>query len=1825
MSTCSVVNNIRDGLIEAGIIDNHNNIIGNTEDTYKKIDEVNLDIQNKYGSLGKNTRLLDTYTTPGNFANRGKTKMSFNDKVSTHIEGIENKTNTIYKFLQPGVPISSKEVLTAIAKENHPVSELANSLLSVIDKNNVMVIMVPVSEMGDNGYQGVYYEGDNIIKISEGAVDVTAVRTLVHEILHALTAREISQNPDSKAVKDLEKLLEDAKWLSGNKELYGYKNAKEFAVAVLTDPKVLADMRTMPRSGNVNIQGKSIFEQIVNNLLNLLGFKRNNQTLLDQAILTVDSIINDNSVVERINFENQQVQEYWDSISDKYKSMETDLSEFNQEDNTKWVQGTLDFDNEQPLNSPYSVNDDTDIFEIPQSLGDWVKSRMAVLNNLKKLHNRYYKMDRKNPNLSKINRAIEQIESQIEEVKDKDPVTIRDSVKLEFENLKVLLDLAKNNPVDAMSIMENNDINKRIQDLRFYFLKRDANDRPYNSNLVSASFYDDFREFFGSVRPEEMKDIEDTIESLTRTYADIKSTIIQSGFLNNTYVKQHIQTKKLSQDNIEEVLQKIEAGEFEVSTLASKFLGLGSGGGILGQLLYLKKEEAAAKENAYVGNELSKMMPIWEKIKNLKDSNGEYVINKLFQKDRFGVVIKNRLISKFSDSFSSLTKQIYAERNNFQTTKNSRDYAIWQKMEKDAYDRIDIRKFPAVYKAYSNDKRFAKFFQGITEEQANEYDKMLLENLGPIQYQIEVEKSLEMLDDYIHGIKTGDLTPRQEEIRNPFAYLDNFYSDNYDKINNKTGQFSEPTYTRFVPKFGNPDYYNKDFKEVEDNQDLTDFYISAYKLSTEYNNPTFQSEGVNVGMLELQTFEDMLDRGAYEDLNFFGRVSANIKALARQRKQKYADSALANIDDRLSTPGHDRQRLVVGYSGEVRNRLATIKETLKNLSPEQLIQRAKDLGINTNIEPKDLYRLTKKDKVKNRLYYDLVESIARAKLNQTTSSNIMESIYQSSYMAADVRARRSVTSTLEMFKDIANVASISKGANREDVKNTNIYNMLNMWGQSNVYGEKFAGDMKNMGNDIDTKIAKYKLGNWRIKSGGDKIAEKEIRDIIDKSDFANETFEFEYGGNKYNVVNGKFYKNKTIKHNKATNTTTIEGDINIKEFKEAYLKSKLDNNIGTPVTVGSLLLGYMDNVRAIQLGFSPRAGVKNRLAGMSQTMTAAASGRFDFDINDYHTARRFLRGVNTRMYASKLGWDINRNNPKYQQVQMLEQLISNLQLEQNRADELAMEAKFNSGDTSSMADSLSNFMMDFAMNNPEKHNQLEIAVAIMMNTEIEDKHGNKHKFFNPQTMSFTMYKPGTLELKDEFDTPMNKDLWEKFQSHKDSEGNLHSNSIAMTTKIRATIEKTQGNYNSNDIVMVQNSVGGKLMTMYTRYLFENTNLQWGTQFVDLRTGDLHIKGRKVAMFEHTPTALAYLTSNFTLPILSASITLAALNPVVIGTLGIAGAIGIGFLVKQKTFNLQSAKYAKEWAMAKDFLLETLLRIGKTPLNTFSYGSLNSSKIDKGISNLQNKTYDGMLTEKDRKLISECAQELATKFMLYSTYTLLGLLAKFMYTALLGDDDEEEGYVERKIKDLVNIENVINSLLNDRNQVMGDINRYISPGQLYSDATAFALFRTLARDSKTVFNTLNGKYSGNEDQMIYDWSKIAAIPGINIIPNNAKKAIYGLYNEDVGIFSDTRVYEGRDQLDKWVGKNTKKGEDFYKAEAKDKRKALREDVLDYYEDLVSEEMPDLSRAGRKEEVKKRTDEFMKQVRKDKDQTNQELVESDVFQYAEEELKRMKGLK
>lgn len=199
---------------------------------------------------------------------------------------------------------------------------------------------------------------------------------------------------------------------------------------------------------------------------------------------------------------------------------------------------------------------------------------------------------------------------------------------------------------------------------------------------------------------------------------------------------------------------------------------------------------------------------------------------------------------------------------------------------------------------------------------------------------------------------------------------------------------------------------------------------------------------------------------------------------------------------------------------------------------------------------------------------------------------------------------------------------------------------------------------------------------------------------------------------------------------------------------------------------------------------------------------------------------------------------------------------------------------------------------------------------------------------------------------------------------------------------------------------------------------------------------------------------------------------------------------------------------------------------------------------------------------------------------------------------------------------------MNGILNDRNQVISDLDKFTNPKAFYETVTASAFFRTFNRENGKIGKILSGKYD-NAGDLAFAGLDLTFSPLTSKIPNNAKKMIYGAFDRDKGIFSDNRVYESKDFLDKTISKTMLKTEDYYKIESTEQRGKLREKVEDYFKDQLKKEGGDnMSSADFNDEFKRRVNGFMSDTNKRNFNSYEDLINSEIFKNKMDELESMK---
>lgn len=1485
------------------------------------------------------------------------------------------------------------------------------------------------------------------------------------------------------------------------------------------------------------------------------------------------------------------------------------------------------YDEDSEFLFSFSPMDDSEIERNPETFYEWRESLKKVREKLEHLADRYTKL-KDTKSLKEVYKTLDQINENIHSIDSTDPNSIYESSMKEIEILESFLRHIQEHPEEGVTALDGNQLIDRINNLQRYFLgvNPDTGERFNFKKLDEGhpigEFYFSFSEGLDEKKVDE---VVQKVQDLRDLYKRAQVKVVQGILLNDGLVvglqQQHSVNPEegWSAEDVQRALEIIATGDVEVDELGKLFLGIASGGGILGQLLKNKRDNQLSRERGQTQKRVGALKNVWDTIKNTSDMNDEgvdeFITSRLIKKDKFGKRT-SELISLYTDLFKQKVGEVYAERRQFENTLSQVDYQSYMDADKRNFHRINPLLLSAVAEKYGNTKEHGKFFT-YSEEEIAEYERGLKGMLGETMFEIEVQKAISLVEDFMLSSKDSSLTVQQEYRRNPFRFMKHYHSDNYAQADSASLEFLTPHFVHYVPR-NNPNFYNQDFKAVEEGsygKELMEFYKNAHSLLTDYINPIFRSEGVGRSALSFLTFEDMTERESMKQKNLFGRISATLGAIWQDYKSSYISSDI-NKQKRIiqeQKEGNFEKELQTGYTGFGYSEFRKNEELYKNLSDSELYKLAEEKGY----EVKDFPPPANTEGYK-RFRKELIESIAREEINRVTSSNLYESIKNAAAITNDISARRASVATLEALKSY--VYSLREDPEFGGQTPRNISEMLSTWGDINIYGYKFTRDINSKGlSNLLGETSRTSIPLTKVLTSAEKRIKKFINEEKKRNNNGKDYFEFEFKNVKYTTTKEGIFK--------ATSEDGVE-TIPLSQISQRYndyLNEKLDE-LGTQVTVGSAGLGLMASIISKHLGLSPRGGIRNRLQGVIQTAAVAASGRYSFNEVQYHNSRRLLRGTNTRKYFFSESFKNSERGQKIRTVQLFQEAM---QLKQNRADELALDGKFDKlGGT--FLDKAKTFYMDFSINNPEWHNQTEIMTSVLQTVKVRDVNGVEHPFFNGKTQEF-IYKPGTLDLRDgtvtkiengkevtvtdpnepNFDTLENRQMWVEFRET--DSGKVDS--LVAVAKVKTAIHQTQGNYDNNDIILAQNSVAGKLGTMYQRYLFENTNMQWGKHKVDLRTGEFDIKGRRLSLFEHGPTTAMFLTGMHGIPIIAGIFM--GMNPAfLLGTGLFAIGTRIAFAKKLRSMKRKATWTRQDLALSIDFAKEAALRSINMPLQFWSYGKVNLMTEERLAKFQQGRDLGKRnLTAKERKILSESAQDVASKAFIYANaaigFSILRLVVKLLDLSFGWDEDDEEdekSLFRKAVEYVFNTEDYINTVINDVNTLTGETEKFTNPSVFLDEVFSQSFARTLDRGGKFVARTARDVSAGEFDADGEFYYKLLSNTPFLPVSNHMLKSVL---SEDKGVFKDNMVYDGSTPMDRMIFRNNREGEKNAKAELRSRRKQIRTGHYGFDRVMnrrVRRDFPNMSKEQRKKKVDQLYRQYFKSTYKKPGRTYRETLEN-----------------
>lgn len=1452
----------------------------------------------------------------------------------------------------------------------------------------------------------------------------------------------------------------------------------------------------------------------------------------------------------------------WDFKTNKVSGQMDYVLNFNQEASEKFddlkhfkdsqaaIEGTqisLNLFNSQTPHIPDSSEnfspETIDIVDAPVNFKEWKDNRVALKKSLEKLAAQLRKHNNNRKKLKLVNKAIAEVERQLKNFNENDIDVVHESLVKEIGLLDNILDIISDNPKEASMILESYKVRERINELSVYFNGVDLMDEKAEPSLKMRKLLENT---FDNARLYEVKD---GINKLNEKYQKNLFTIIESIFANDTLVTENRnaalakdkQESALSPSIVTTSIDKFNAAFNEASRLIESsevtigdhnlgvhnFVGAASVDSVLADLLFSSRENFYNQEVGQTQKTLGVFSKAWKKVKDVK-VNGEYITTSLFTKDALGVRT-NTLITPFKKAFGNSIVNINSARSDFYNRKNTDTYKSWMNTMKSSADIIQPYMLKEYQDKYKLHPLFREYFKASESEMAA-YEAEMKAKMGATLFELEKDKLSEGIENYLTEAENSLFATRvQEYTKNPFTFINHFYSANYNEVDPSTSEYLEPSYVTYVPRLDSTEhydateFYNQDLKILESGEhgaDLMEAYKHGYKLLTEYINPSLQAEGVNLEATELMNQMDILDREVLKQLNWFGRVPRHMKNLWNSIISSYTDTEVKDFKTKAEErqPFKTNSKFNIKYSSYGKNKRTILQNFHGRRSEAELIKMLKDKGVTV---PED-YEAQGIDKLQ------LSKSLSQIIINENSSSNIFNSIADSVEVVRNMNARKNTMNIFDIFTQYS-----KDPKNKENDKE---YTYLKDWGKLNLQKEKYVGD--------NPKFMQKSFSKTYMN------LDRTLKEIL-KNERSNiqGNYSFIYGDFAYIKDGDKYVKQSTGVDNTKIDIAQTEMDT----IYGVYVEELLENT-GVVITLGSIANGFLGGIYKYSMrAFSPARYFMNRVAGLNQNMAAAATGEFGYNMKNLNISRNFLKGDIAKkiFHVSKVRQILGREESiKTKQMQTLLALAESLRILETSMESVKEEGAFGSKGILRKIDTM---LTNTAVNYPEWKNQMESLLSVLQTVEIETTTpGVKKAIFDGKDF---IYVPGTLTLKEEFRTEANVANWEEFKE--DVDGNSPQNqTIALAKRAK---RQTQGNYSAEDKVPILGSEVGKLASVFIRYLYENTNRQYGAKRYDLTTHKLDIKGNKLILAQHAPTFLTHvMLGNGWMNVIGGALLGGA--SLSVGAFASAAAVGpilmilVAGYMNRKVIQMNHLT-KPEMKLALNYAMEVAIRSVNILPNYAHFNGISQESIEK----MTHKAMPAGMTAAERNLMSGSAQELAQKMGLFLGSAITTTLITGLYMLAAGGDKDDE-----KKKKMAQLEKVLNNLINLKGQFYSDIEKFTNPIAFADAAMAFVYYKMLKRNY-TRFNKAFENYGNDAIEEGELTMEILKSGGFVV---GLPKGLIEIA-EPRTLIEAERVYGGKDWFDESLSQHTNTAEGNFKKASEKLRDPVRNRVKNKIRDLYKE--------------------------------------------------------
>lgn len=812
-----------------------------------------------------------------------------------------------------------------------------------------------------------------------------------------------------------------------------------------------------------------------------------------------------------------------------------------------------------------------------------------------------------------------------------------------------------------------------------------------------------------------------------------------------------------------------------------------------------------------------------------------------------------------------------------------------------------------------------------SDEQMQAYDNYLKEKLGD-HYDTIIENSKKKIMAY----NRQALIDKNAKEVSPFQ---------------KVQGGGEIEFMEFIPK--QEHHWNRDYNNLTPEQ--KEYVQTIVSINKSYISPNVEGYGE---MSYGKFFLGMID--AVKNQKGFGKKT---KTVIKHALKLFYTNKDALTGNRIHSNYRD------DFEGFKRN----VEHHLGNMTTEQVYNYGKDVGLNfENMLKGRKGRITKQE---------MIEYIANALYKSELETDITSTTERMIDIASNNATRHEMLPVAQNYFRFFALHNGSKTGIQRSMRafiNQVIRGLRDK--DLDVFQKILATNIKLEDINSLEDIRKIVLTNKKLTEN-----DKTVLDLIRK---AVET-DLSETSVRFNGIEGDKFSNnyKQVEPGVYGDMEYYKNDVKIskEEYEAEYAKHLADelNKTGIPMTIGSVFRGLNSIILHKYLGLSPFSGIINRWQGMNDNGLADIHGHY-WTSGNLAKSQKFLNLANTIIYGmdkskSRLAV-INRFLPekKVNEMNKLKKLTKMLGLN------VFVDEK-----------GLSHHLMSWSIKNPEFKNQMEIFLSILQDMKIKDIHGNEHQMFDGEQLVAYDMVDGTLQLKPEFVTDENVEMYEKFKDGK----NGYNPMGEFVAKHAKAVSHIQNNFDNYDITSTTNNLFLSMFSMLKKWIVSGYMQRFDAgQGRDLTFNKKKKEGRYITAMRNPTSGLSFVAGNMFIALgLGASASFLT----VFGA-G-AGAIYLGYkMYMRKKFQQDIKTNAFNVQELGLFWSSVVLSAIDFPVRMIAGRSLGFHNRNLGIGNL---------TPEEAGNIRALGMELGNKMALLAMS--LGALA------LLYDDDDDEESAKRR--------------------------------------------------------------------------------------------------------------------------------------------------------------------------------------------------------------------